>query len=888
MQSAPLFPVALGIIGGIALDQSFPGAPWIYLLGLAGVTVVSVVRRTGIGYASVLVFIAATCVGGIFHQTSRIAVSQAGDGLRINASAGTNKRLMRVRGVVASQPTLLEPPTNPFQRWTYGKARTLFLLDVESISESSANDPASPWTSRRLRVSIDEPVLDLRQGERVEVFGWMYALRPRCNPGNFDWAALFRRQGIVGKLYCAHRESLRRVGDGSSESLERANSPSELGWPGFLARTRATVRAWLTDDLASGSDEEATLLEAMILGHRSRLDRRINELFIRAGCIHFLAVSGIHVVIVMLFARLLARLLRLSPSGYAWCMMAAVIGYAVIAEPRPSILRASVLAVLYCVALLLGRQRSCLNWISASAVLLLAFDPEMLFDIGFQLSFVAVLGVSYLTPAIMELVLQGIRCVSRILHPHDIEYENNAGRDAPLTPRGRGALAVSATIDWVYHKIPTALAVTVAAWLSALPIVAIYFQRVQLHGAVNSLLVLLPVTIVMGLGFAKIVVTALLPQAGSWVGGLLASVDSWLIAVVEWLGAWPGSDIIVSAPPWWLVVVYYAALLSIVWRFPLGARFGRSPRVPLTQQVDFQSIEQTKRMKHFSTVSCVTSLGLLVVAGAVWGGSGQRHGELRITALAVGSGSATVIELPDGRTIIYDIGTSSPNDIGRSSVVPFLRHRGISRVDRVYLSHPNLDHYSGLPGLIEGIDTGSIVINEYFKPRSSKGSPSRYLLNTLKRKGYQLETLSLDSSELDNRIWRYGGVEFEILSPRGPFDESLSTNDSSTVLRLSYLGQTILLTGDIEERTQRQLLQRGGLGADVLFLPHHGSVRPSSRTFLNAVSPKVLICSSGRPLAETYSNLQELVEGYAFYNTADVGAVTLVVNDHSLHVETMR
>ena len=147
-----------------------------------------------------------------------------------------------------------------------------------------------------------------------------------------------------------------------------------------------------------------------------------------------------------------------------------------------------------------------------------------------------------------------------------------------------------------------------------------------------------------------------------------------------------------------------------------------------------------------------------------------------------------------------------------------------------------------------------------------------------------METLDLATAE-----WRSGGVTFDLLSPLdGPARRELSPNDSSTVLRLSYAGRSILLTGDIEERTQRALLERGNLSADVLVLPHHGSVRPSSRAFVEAVAPRVLIRSSHERMDETFSGLQYVVGEIPMFNTADVGAVQVVIDDEGLRVSSMR
>ncbi len=612
----------------------------------------------------------------------------------------------------------------------------------------------------------------------------------------------------------------------------------------------------------------------MILGHRSRLDRRLNEIFIKAGCIHFLAVSGVHVVIVMFFVRLVCRAFMAPPRVTTWVMLIAVCTYAAVAEPRPPILRATVIAVLYCVARLLGRERACLNWISASAILLALFDPPMVFGVGYQLSFAAVLGVSYLSPALLTFAAEAWLVYQRVILKRPRADEDRKLMDLQARPRGLLARALRRGSWSLQRYARVGLAITVGAWVSGLPIVAEYFQQVYLWGALNSLLAFPLVSMVMALGFAKLVAGVVLPGVTSVIGAVLTGVDSLLISLVQRLGSLPGASLVAPGPPRWFMVSYYVFLLSFVFRFPRDVLVSRGP-APVPGQ---QRSAQPRAPGYIFGAA----FGLMAVCSIAWSWP-KTPDHLVVTVLSVGDGSATVVELPDGRTVLYDAGSSSPYDVGRNTVVPYLRHRGITCIDRVYLSHPNLDHFSGLPSILEEVETGPIVVNEHYHSRSPPNSPSRHLLDILAKREHLIETLDPTTSQ-----WELGGVTFKLLSPRGDLDQTLLINDTSTVLRLFYAGHSILLTGDIEERTQRALLQRGGLRADVLVLPHHGGVRPSSQAFVEAVGAGAVIRSSGQRMDETFNGLQAVVGAIPLYNTADVGAVQVVIDADGICISTMR
>jgi competence protein ComEC len=200
----------------------------------------------------------------------------------------------------------------------------------------------------------------------------------------------------------------------------------------------------------------------------------------------------------------------------------------------------------------------------------------------------------------------------------------------------------------------------------------------------------------------------------------------------------------------------------------------------------------------------------------------------------------------------------------------------------VYISHANLDHYSAVPTLLEEIPTGPIVLNSYFRSKSPPRSPSAHLLKLLEQRGHSVEVL-----ESGEGRWTYGGANFELLAPDGPFDETLAVNDTSTVLRISYGGNSVLLTGDIEDRAQRALIERGNLQANVLLLPHHGSVRSSTASFIEKVGAAVLVRSSGQPTAQTMNGLPEIIGERELYNTADVGAVEIVLDGDGIRISCM-
>lgn len=859
LRTAPLFPVAAGLIVGIALDRHLGSTilPYTAICVAAGAALL--VHRARRLFGAGLVLITAAGVGGALHLTTARTLPASS----IARYAGATARIARVRGTVVLAPRVLSSSANPFRRWAYRGDRSAFLLDVESIEGVEGDVPVTG----RVRVTVREVILDLRENEHVELFGWLYRLRPPANPGSFDWASFYRRQGIIAGFSCNLRENVRRIDP---------RAPPRRG--GLVSRWRSVLRGLLTDDLAVGAEAEASLLEAMILGHRSALDRWLNDVFVRAGCIHFLAVSGTHVVIVLSFFWGVGHLLRLTKRRCLGLIMVVVVIYALAAEPRPPILRATVMALLFCASLLLGRRRAPLNWISAAAVIPILGNPRMIFDAGFQLSFAAVLGVSFLTPALQLALEEARRWIDHALRRMPaLKLGDRAGRLTKGRGRGPGSAAgaVRQGWRWLWRGLGLLLTVSLAAWLAGAPIVAVHFNRLHPWGPVNSVLVFPLVYAVMLIGLLKIAAAPVSLTLAAALAGTLGPLDRWLIGIVETLAALPGAAVFVRPPPWYLILLYYLFLASF------GRRFSRPG--PSLEGRSSAAERRIPRGSRRLSVVCLVAFALGAVAAVPWWRPGAPEPRLTMTVLSVGSGSATVIELPDGRTVLYDAGSASPYDVGHDTIVPFIRHQGIKRIDSIHLSHANLDHFSGVPSIIAEVPTGPIIVNEYFRPRSPPGTPSHHLLMVLAERGHEVRTLLPTET-----CWESGGVTFERLSPFGRLDETLSTNDTSTVLRLTYAGRSILLTGDVEERTQRMLLGRGRLRADVLVLPHHGSVRPSSQEFIEAVGPEVLIRSSHERMAETFSGLSKMTGDAPLYNTADVGAIQVVIDNAGVHVSVLR
>lgn len=850
MTAAPLAPAACGLIAGICLRESFNVPAWAFATTLFLFLSGTASKPLRFALAAPIAFGLSACVGGLLCWNSE-KLNAFGN---VAAIISQRDAVVRLRGLVVSEPIHRTNQDDDFATWRVDQESTAFLLRVHSFQSESG------WTTATgtLRTNVGEAVLDVSEGDSVEAFGRLSALKPARNPGSFDWRTYFRHQGIDAHLNCDQRENIVRLG---------REGPSIPGW----LRNRA--RGLLTDDISTTALEESSLLEAMVLGHRSRFDRRLNDIFTRAGCVHFIAASGSNIVVLMSVVWVAGRLFGLERRRCAWFMIGAIVLYGLVAEPRPPILRACIMGILFCGALLLQRPSSHLNWIALAAIFLCFISPLTVYDVGFQLSFVAVLGVTYVAPTIMRAGadlwwwIREDALGDRYLRA-DLRLRKIAEQFAPV---GRIRL-LGRSMRSAMRAIVLLSAVSAGAWLATAPITSLWFQQVQPWGVLSSVVVYPLVSLIMVLGILKAAFVLISPAVSGLIQSALSVIDSALVAVVEWFASLPGTSWTMPSPPWWLVLAYYVSIIAFV-------LFVRCPG-PANSPIASSTIASGIRPKQQSLrIWLLGSLATFLIAGSVWKQSEDVHPALKVHVLAVGAGSATVLQMPTGETLVYDAGSMSAGNLGRNVVTPFLRFLGVNKIDRLYISHPNLDHFSGVPELLNQIPIDQIIWNHCFEPLSPPNSPAAELIRIL-----QLHNVHVQPMNPSQISWDFGGVLFEALWPPSECAE-LSANDSSSVMRLTYGSTSILFTGDIELHAEKALIDLNRNEADILILPHHGSVCSATGIFLASVDAQALIRSSGQRTVDTTNGLPELVGTTRMLNTADFGAIRIVIEPDGFRIE---
>jgi competence protein ComEC len=507
---------------------------------------------------------------------------------------------------------------------------------------------------------------------------------------------------------------------------------------------------------------------------------------------------------------------------------ATVLAFLLMTELEPPVLRASILFWVVCLGWLLGRPALSFNTLAAGVIVVLLARPGDLFSASFQLSFLAVLGMLFVVRRIEESLLSPFREAHELAHP---------GR-----PPG----------FWYRQVVVGMLLVSVGATMVSLPVIATRFHVVSWLSPLASA-ILFPIVFVLTVaGMALAAFGWIAPWLGQVLAVLTDGLGRTIAGVVLALAKAPGAYFYVpDISPAWLIVLY---TLMIAWvaRERLGIPRRRLAIVALAAATLF-----------------------------VWTAGHHAPRATRATFVAVGAGNCNFLELPNGRNILYDAGSSLSNvRAAQTAIAPALWSRGIGRVDAAFFSHPHFDHFKDILPLVERFGVRQVFVPPTFLRKRLKSDKA--VVQALLARGVQVEFFGAG-----DELAGTGDVNIRGIWPRGPAAVTKSLNLGSLVLQVTDGPRRLLLTGDLTPGGMEALARaEPGLRADAALWPHHGHDPDAFGRFAAAVGARTVVISDGRPFLPRASPPWLRALGGKCYHTGEDGAVTLELRPAGVYAET--
>lgn len=432
-------------------------------------------------------------------------------------------------------------------------------------------------------------------------------------------------------------------------------------------------------------------------------------------------------------------------------------------------------------------------------------------------------------------------------------------------------------------KLEKLMSTSLAISIVTLPVYLCFYYEYPLYSVFLNLIIIPGTALIVPDGLVSIAAAAFFPPLGKAIAFPARLVFRFYELCCSAVLRLPGSRSILGKPKAWQVVIFIVIVSVTV---VCGKR--------LTKLQFWQWL--------LAALLCITM---------------RFQGGLVITALDVGQGDGIYIADERGGRYFIDGGSSSKSEVGTYQILPFLKEEGTERLDAVFVTHMDSDHYNGIGALIEDMAQGGIVIEALVMPdiaEKSRDDAYHELVELAKAQGIRVLYIHKGESI------EHGKLKLTCLHPEKGEDGG-DTNAASTVLYLEYEAFSALFTGDLEGEGEKAVIREfeggdekiaagqsaedgeaaavraveecikdvGDKGITLLKVAHHGSKNSTAQAFIEAVSPKLALISAGRdnryghPHAETLERLESA--GSLIYRTDEGGAVTVIYRDGRVWVE---
>lgn len=726
-----------------------------------------------------------------------------------------------------------------------------------------------------LALSASQPLPTLKCGDLVQAPMRMKVAEYYRDPGAWQYSDYLLAQGI-GTHASVRTSKVSVLDEATSKLAAKSDRAAQWQCKIFAAQSWASGRVlgYVRSKANRGlpkilrlSADDAGMLNAMLFGDRAGLNKTQRVGFERTGSFHLFVVSGMHVGLLAGLVFWLARRLKMHDWLATSLTIALTFGYALLTGFGAPVQRALFMTTVFLMARLLSRDRNVLNALGAAALAVLVLSPSALFEASFQMTFLAIVAIGGIAIPLGE----------RSFLPYANAAENLWDKwiDTSLPPQVAQfrlmlrmmSVAIAKVLgQWSSELLPAlircslwalelSLIGVVAEMVMVLPM-AVYFHRATMFAVPTNMLSVPLVAILAPTAVVTFCASLVSPWLALLPGALTALLLHGVRGVIGHVSAVHAADLRVPAPEWWV-----AALAIIAWAFSCWA-------------------VRRSRSWAWAAIVALPLVALIVL----WPErSIVSPGMMEVTAIDVGQGDSIFIVSPDGATMLIDAGgpvgavteaaeATSRFDVGEEVVSPYLWSRRFRRLDVLALSHAHSDHMGGMPAVLRNFRPRELWVS--IDPNSDA---YRSLLDETRDLGVTVRHFYAGTQ------LAWGGTQITMLAPEaGYVNPREPINNDSLVMRMQYGDASVLLEGDAEAPSEREMLSHGRVApVTLLKIGHHGSRTSTTQEFFNAAAPKDAVVSVGK--GNTFGHPRyEVIERIAdartkLYRTDEFGLTTFLL-----------
>jgi competence protein ComEC len=786
----------LGIWLAPQLNQ--PAGLWLLFAGLAAGSLALLWPRRRLRLA--LAVCAALGLGAARYEAARPPFGDAGFLATYNETS-----LVVVEAIVWGEPEYFETHTRL-------RVRATAVLLPETNQRIAVNGLALVHAPRYLEARQARAGDGaFRYGDRLRLAGQLQT--PPVLDG-FSYRDYLARRGIHSQL---RTDSIIFVEAGAGPRLAQALY-------NFKARGLWTLARIFPEP-------HAALLQGILLGTETGIPPDLKEDFNITSTSHIVAISGFNIAILAGLITAVTYRLYGPYRGTLWAVGVIAI-YTLLVGAQGSVVRAAIMGSLALLAARLGRRAHGLNTLAASGVLMTLFDPAWLWDVGFQLSAAATLGlVLYAEP----FTLGFQRLVERV-----------------TTPSRARRTAVLAGEVFLF---------TLAAQITTLPYTLLYFGRFSVVSLLANLIILpaQPAVMLAG-GLALLLGLIWLPlgQLAAWAAW---PFTAYTISFVQWLAKWPGAAFKLGEVTPAVVAVFFTALFGLTW----------AASTPAGQRPAWLAGLIARRGRALGLLA----LGILTLLVWSWYFSlPERDDRLRVLLLdisvpgaSLSGGEAILVQTPGGSTLLVNGGPGGRTlTRGLDQRLPLFDRR----LDLLVVAGRGSEHIGGLPELLERYRAEQAVVTGAEAPSAAY----QQLSALLQQQGVKrIDAGTLPTFDLGD------GISLRVLAD----------TPSGSLLRLERGSFSLLMPPRLDARAEAELLASGLIEpASVLLLSANGSNRGNTEAWLRAVSPQIVLISAGAGRSEPSSDVLARLADQNVLRTDQHGTITLETDGEQVWVRVER